>query len=82
MMINEEAEMNKHMEIVQDDEVEIDAIPLATKPPVIVEWKTIKEGKMGYFLLKKSDVKSKRNFEDSKDEQSSLWEDVGIKRLL
>ncbi|GKG30486.1 hypothetical protein Tco_0422974 [Tanacetum coccineum] len=44
----EEAEMKKHMEIVQDDEVAIDAIPLATKPPVIVEWKIIKEGKMGY----------------------------------
>ncbi|GJS86536.1 putative ribonuclease H-like domain-containing protein [Tanacetum coccineum] len=56
----EEAEMNKHMEIVQDDEVEIDVIPLATKPPVIVEWKTIKEGKMGYFQLKKSDGSSKR----------------------
>ncbi|GJY35749.1 hypothetical protein Tco_0421127 [Tanacetum coccineum] len=42
----EEAEMKKHMKIVQDDEVAIDAIPLATKPPVIVEWKIIKEGKM------------------------------------
>ncbi|GKA24178.1 hypothetical protein Tco_0710211 [Tanacetum coccineum] len=33
----EEAEMKKHMEIVQDDEVAIDAIPLATKPPIIVD---------------------------------------------
>ncbi|GJT66272.1 hypothetical protein Tco_1017752 [Tanacetum coccineum] len=39
----EEAETKKHMEIVQDDEVTIDAIPLATKPLVIVEWKIIKE---------------------------------------
>ncbi|GJZ14183.1 hypothetical protein Tco_0549413 [Tanacetum coccineum] len=39
----EEEEMKKHMEIVQDDEVAIDAIPVATKPPVIVEWKIIKE---------------------------------------
>ncbi|GJZ58094.1 hypothetical protein Tco_0613588 [Tanacetum coccineum] len=31
----EEAEMKNHMEIVPDDEVEIDAIPLATKPPII-----------------------------------------------
>ncbi|GJU98638.1 hypothetical protein Tco_1327909 [Tanacetum coccineum] len=38
----EEAEMKKHMEIVQDDKVAIDAIPLATKPPIIVEWKIIK----------------------------------------
>ncbi|GJS61803.1 hypothetical protein Tco_0656587 [Tanacetum coccineum] len=33
----EETEMKKHMEIVQHNEVAIDAIPLATKPPVIVE---------------------------------------------
>ncbi|GKG54370.1 hypothetical protein Tco_0557893, partial [Tanacetum coccineum] len=39
----EEAEMKKHIEIVQDDEVAIDAIPLAIKPPIIVEWKIIKE---------------------------------------
>ncbi|GKE76305.1 hypothetical protein Tco_1542425, partial [Tanacetum coccineum] len=31
----EEAEMKKHMEIVPDDEVAIDAIPLSTKPPII-----------------------------------------------
>ncbi|GKF18567.1 hypothetical protein Tco_0063485, partial [Tanacetum coccineum] len=32
---DDEAEMKKHMEIVPDDEVEIDAIPLDTKPPII-----------------------------------------------
>ncbi|GJZ73722.1 hypothetical protein Tco_0637868 [Tanacetum coccineum] len=33
----EEEEMKKHMEIVQDEEeIAIDAIPLATKPPMIV----------------------------------------------
>ncbi|GJY75617.1 hypothetical protein Tco_0480733 [Tanacetum coccineum] len=36
----EEAEMKKHMEIVQDEEeISIDTIPLATKPPMIVEYK-------------------------------------------
>ncbi|GJS99297.1 hypothetical protein Tco_0820467 [Tanacetum coccineum] len=39
----EEAEMKKHMEIVPDEEVTIDAIPLATKPLIIVDWKIIKE---------------------------------------
>ncbi|GKG00595.1 hypothetical protein Tco_0302285, partial [Tanacetum coccineum] len=34
----EEAEMKRHIEIVKDDEVAIDAIPLATKPPLIVEY--------------------------------------------
>ncbi|GKA63883.1 hypothetical protein Tco_0763489 [Tanacetum coccineum] len=33
--VDDEAEMKKHMEIVLDDEVTIDAIPLATKPPII-----------------------------------------------
>ncbi|GJT25192.1 ribonuclease H-like domain, reverse transcriptase, RNA-dependent DNA polymerase [Tanacetum coccineum] len=46
--------------IVQDDEVAIDAIPLAIKPPVIVEWKIIKEGKLGYFQLIRADGSSKR----------------------
>ncbi|GJT75260.1 hypothetical protein Tco_1041985 [Tanacetum coccineum] len=32
----EEAEMKKHIEIVKDDEVAIDAIPLTTKPPMIL----------------------------------------------
>ncbi|GJX58371.1 putative ribonuclease H-like domain-containing protein, partial [Tanacetum coccineum] len=32
---DDEAHMKKHMEIVPDDEVAIDAIPLATKPPII-----------------------------------------------
>ncbi|GJX28265.1 hypothetical protein Tco_0236344 [Tanacetum coccineum] len=31
----EEEELKNHIEIVKDDEVAIDAIPLATKPPVI-----------------------------------------------
>ncbi|GJT38241.1 hypothetical protein Tco_0938106 [Tanacetum coccineum] len=39
----EEADMKKHIEIVKDDDVTIDAIPLATKPPVIVEYKIVKE---------------------------------------
>ncbi|GJV21479.1 hypothetical protein Tco_1370499 [Tanacetum coccineum] len=56
----EEAEMKKHMEIVQDDEIAIDAIPLATKSLVIVEYTIVKEGKMGYFQLIRVDGSSKR----------------------
>ncbi|GJV95187.1 hypothetical protein Tco_1546764 [Tanacetum coccineum] len=48
----EEAEMKKLMEIVPDEEeVAVDAIPLATKPPSIVDWKIVKEGKMGFFQI-------------------------------
>ncbi|GJU54788.1 hypothetical protein Tco_1228502 [Tanacetum coccineum] len=56
----EEEEMKKHMDIVQDDEVVIDAIPLATKPSMIVEYKIDKEGKMGYFELIRANRSSKR----------------------
>ncbi|GJZ94476.1 hypothetical protein Tco_0666679 [Tanacetum coccineum] len=38
--------------IVQDDEeIAIDAIPLATKPPIIVEYKIVKEGQKGFYHL-------------------------------
>ncbi|GJY98628.1 hypothetical protein Tco_0516058 [Tanacetum coccineum] len=48
--VDDEAEIKKHIEIVVDEEeIAVDAIPLATKPPIIVDWKIIKEGKMGYF---------------------------------
>ncbi|GJY29597.1 hypothetical protein Tco_0405364 [Tanacetum coccineum] len=56
----EVAEMKKHMEIVPDDEVAIDVIPLATKTPIIVDRKIIKEGKMGYFQIIRVDGSSKR----------------------
>ncbi|GJU66580.1 hypothetical protein Tco_1252839 [Tanacetum coccineum] len=42
--VDNEAKLKEHMVIVKDDDIEIDAIPLATKPPVIVEYKLIKEG--------------------------------------
>ncbi|GJX08714.1 hypothetical protein Tco_0196646 [Tanacetum coccineum] len=43
----EEVEMKKHMKIVVDEkEIAVDAIPLATKTPIIVDWKIIKEGKI------------------------------------
>ncbi|GJY01475.1 putative ribonuclease H-like domain-containing protein [Tanacetum coccineum] len=40
------AELKKHLVIKKDDDIAIDAIPLATKPPVIVEYKLVKDGIM------------------------------------
>ncbi|GJY14211.1 hypothetical protein Tco_0383520 [Tanacetum coccineum] len=57
----EEAEMKKHMEIVQDDEVVIDAIPLATKPPIECLIQLYKEGRIGYFQLIRADESLKRS---------------------
>ncbi|GJV93564.1 hypothetical protein Tco_1541377 [Tanacetum coccineum] len=56
----EEVEMKKHIEIVKDDAVAIDVIPLATKSPVIVKYKIVKEGKFVYFQLIKADGSLKR----------------------
>ncbi|GJR85429.1 hypothetical protein Tco_0209440 [Tanacetum coccineum] len=45
------SELQSLIEVVSDDEEEvaIDAIPLATKPPTIIDWKIHKEGNKSYF---------------------------------
>ncbi|GJW26420.1 zinc finger, CCHC-type containing protein [Tanacetum coccineum] len=58
--VDNEAELKKHMVLVKDDDIAIDAIPLATKPPVIVEYKLIKEGIMGHYQLIRANGSSKR----------------------
>ncbi|GJR56097.1 hypothetical protein Tco_1406618 [Tanacetum coccineum] len=55
-----EAKLRKHLVIVKDDDIAIDAIPVATKPPVIVEYKLIKEGIVGHYQLIRADGSSKR----------------------
>ncbi|GKC36779.1 hypothetical protein Tco_1049163 [Tanacetum coccineum] len=57
----ESEELKKCLEIVPDDkeEVEIDDIPLATKPLSIVEWKIHKERKKSYYQIIKADGSSK-----------------------
>ncbi|GKC13940.1 hypothetical protein Tco_1010722, partial [Tanacetum coccineum] len=54
------AELKKHLAIKKDDDIAIDVIPLATKPPVIVEYKLVKEGIMVYYQLIRADGSSKR----------------------
>ncbi|GJX81828.1 hypothetical protein Tco_0331309 [Tanacetum coccineum] len=83
----EESEMKKHMEIVHDkEEVAIDAIPLATKPPIIVDWKIIKEGKIGYFQIIRADGSSKRYSlmiqmlqSINKEDLETLWKQLKAK---
>ncbi|GJR54069.1 hypothetical protein Tco_1404590 [Tanacetum coccineum] len=50
-----DAELKKHLVIVKDDDIAINAIPLATKPPVIVEYKLLKEGIMVHYQLIRAD---------------------------
>ncbi|GJX19616.1 hypothetical protein Tco_0222293 [Tanacetum coccineum] len=57
----ETTELQSLMKIIPDEEeVAIDAIPLATKPPSIVDWKILKEGKISYFQIIRADGSSKR----------------------
>ncbi|GJX67118.1 hypothetical protein Tco_0302845 [Tanacetum coccineum] len=69
----EEEEMKKHIEIVKDDEVAIDAIPLATKPLVISEYQIDKDGRMGYFKLIRADGSQKED-----DYERVLWGDLKV----
>ncbi|GKB68763.1 hypothetical protein Tco_0930175 [Tanacetum coccineum] len=54
----ETAEIKKLMEIIPDEEVAIDAIPLAVKSPSIVDWKIDKEGRKSYYQIIRADGKS------------------------
>ncbi|GKA13783.1 hypothetical protein Tco_0693429 [Tanacetum coccineum] len=56
----EAAKIKELMKIVPDkEEVAIDAIPLAIKPPSIVDWKIHKEGKKNYYQIIRADESSK-----------------------
>ncbi|GJZ92939.1 hypothetical protein Tco_0665004 [Tanacetum coccineum] len=72
----EEAEMKKYIEIVKDDEVAIDAIPLAIKPPVIVKYNIVNEGKFVYFQLIRANGSSKRYLSMIKMHQNINREDL------
>ncbi|GJX06283.1 hypothetical protein Tco_0194215 [Tanacetum coccineum] len=84
--VDDEAELKKHLVIVKDDEIAIDAIPLATKPPVIVEYKLLKEGIMVHYQLIRADGSSKRYssmirmLQDiDREDLETLWKLVKIK---
>nr|GEZ32495.1 hypothetical protein [Tanacetum cinerariifolium] len=55
----EKVKLKQLMETIPDEEeVAIDAIPLAVKSPRIVEWKIHKEGKKSYYQIVRADEKS------------------------
>ncbi|GKF38011.1 hypothetical protein Tco_0114769 [Tanacetum coccineum] len=56
----ETVELQRLIEVVPDkEEVAIDVIPLATKPPSIVDYKIHKEGKKTYYQIIRADGRSK-----------------------
>ncbi|GKD46486.1 hypothetical protein Tco_1271131 [Tanacetum coccineum] len=70
----EAAKMKKLMKIVPDEEeVALDAIPLATKPLSIIDWKIVKEGKISYYQIIRADGSSKRPEEGY---ERVLWGDL------
>ncbi|GJR25880.1 hypothetical protein Tco_0134315 [Tanacetum coccineum] len=56
----DEAELKKLMVIKKDDDIAIEAIPLATKLPVIVNYKLHKDGMLVHYELIRADGSSKR----------------------
>ncbi|GJS61370.1 hypothetical protein Tco_0656154 [Tanacetum coccineum] len=57
---DDERELLKHLVIKKDEEIAIDAIPLATKLLVIVDYKLHKEGMLVHYQLIRADGSSKR----------------------
>nr|GEW43280.1 hypothetical protein [Tanacetum cinerariifolium] len=53
-------EMKLYVKIVPDEDIAIDAIPLATKPLVIVKYKIVKEGKISTYHIIRADGSIKR----------------------
>ncbi|GKB59721.1 hypothetical protein Tco_0915907 [Tanacetum coccineum] len=53
-------ELKKLLGIKKDEDTAIDAIPLATKLPVIIDYKILKEGVMIHYQLIRADGSSKR----------------------
>ncbi|GJV27926.1 ribonuclease H-like domain-containing protein [Tanacetum coccineum] len=83
----EEVEMKKLIKVVPDEEeIAIDAIPLATKPPSIVDWKIVKEGKISLFQIIRANGSSKRYSlmiqilrDFDREDLETLWELVKAK---
>ncbi|GKE72570.1 hypothetical protein Tco_1534611 [Tanacetum coccineum] len=62
------------MEVIPDEEeVAVDAIPLATKPPSIVDWKILKEGKISYFQIIRADGTKHRLTRPEEGYEIVLW---------
>nr|GEV04703.1 hypothetical protein [Tanacetum cinerariifolium] len=90
----EKAELKQLMETIPDEEeVAIDAIPLAVKSPRVVDQKIHKEGKKSYYLIVRVDGKSQmymifsqllKSFdrEDLKDLYKLVKSRYGSKRLV
>ncbi|GKD58813.1 hypothetical protein Tco_1296322, partial [Tanacetum coccineum] len=70
----ETSKLQSLMKVIPDEEgVAVDAIPLATKPPSIVDWNIVKEGKISYYQIIRVDGSSKKPEEGY---ERVLWGDL------
>nr|GEU72240.1 hypothetical protein [Tanacetum cinerariifolium] len=84
----ETAELKQLVKIIPNKEgVAIEAIPLAVKPPSIVDWKVYKEGKKSYYQIIRADGSSKKYLvfshmlkEFDREDVETLWKLVKAKR--
>ncbi|GKE27469.1 hypothetical protein Tco_1442853, partial [Tanacetum coccineum] len=75
---DDEGELMKHLVIKKDDDIAIDAIPLATKQPVIIDYKLHKEDREDLEVLWKI---VKTNYSDIRPEdefEKVLWGDLKV----
>ncbi|GKD79399.1 hypothetical protein Tco_1342020, partial [Tanacetum coccineum] len=86
----ETVELQSLIKVIPDEEeVAVDAIPLATKPLSIVDWKILKERKISYYQIIRANGSSKRysafirmlrSFD--KEDLETLWKLVKAKHGL
>nr|GEU74731.1 hypothetical protein [Tanacetum cinerariifolium] len=78
------AELKRCMEIVleDDDEVTIEATPLSSKSPTIVDYKIYKEGKKSYFKIIRADGNSQNYLAFGKMSKNFNIEDLKVLRSI
>ncbi|GJR52963.1 hypothetical protein Tco_1403484 [Tanacetum coccineum] len=82
----EKEDLKQRFEIVQDDEVAIDAIPLATKPTPIVIFQIHRKGRNGYYEIIRANGSAKTYLlfsqllkEFDREDLENLWKLVKAK---
>ncbi|GJV57887.1 hypothetical protein Tco_1458892 [Tanacetum coccineum] len=83
---DDEGELMKHLVIKKDEDIEIDAIPLVTQLPMIIDYKLHKESMMLHYQLIRAYGSSKRYFSMirmlqgiDREDLDALWKIVKTK---
>nr|GEY08755.1 uncharacterized mitochondrial protein AtMg00810-like [Tanacetum cinerariifolium] len=73
---------SKKQRIIPNEDIAIDAIPLATKPLVIVEYKILKEGKISTYLIVRANGSIKGLPLKQKDDGIFISQDKYVANIL